>query len=193
MWIGKLVHIVNIVHNAVRIGDSMNRTNRGKDFEAEIRACFEAIPNVSVDRLPDPMGGYSGVKNICDYVIYHRPDTFFIECKCLYGNTLNFKADISKNQWEGMTIKSGINGCVAGVAVWFIDYDVTAFVPIQILNEQKAKGAKSLNINDLIGEEPIKHFKIDGVKKRVMYKYFGDSFLLQLHKLAKEYWGEYRG
>ena len=43
----------------------VSRPNRGKDFEKSIESCFKAVPNVSVDRLPDPMSGYSGVKNIC--------------------------------------------------------------------------------------------------------------------------------
>ena len=171
---------------------ALDRPNYGKKFEAEIKSSLESVINVSVDRLPDPMGGYSGVRNICDFTAYQRPDTFYIECKSLYGNTLNFKSDITKNQWDGMLEKSKICGCVAGVAVWFIDYDTTAFVPIQALEERKQGGAKSLNIKDISGENSIKHFLIDGVRKRVMYKYIGDSFLYNLHKLANEYWGEYK-
>ena len=91
----------------------MNKQNRGKDFEAEIKRCLEEVSNVSVDRLPDAMGGYSGVKNVCDYMAYHYPHNFYIECKCLYGNTLNYKSAISKNQWEGLEEKSKIKGCVA--------------------------------------------------------------------------------
>ena len=72
-----------------------SRPNRGKDFEKEIKTCFELVPHVSVDRLPDPMSGYSGVRNICDFSVFQSPDTFYIECKCHYGNTLNYKSDIS--------------------------------------------------------------------------------------------------
>lgn len=166
----------------------MNQQNRGKDFESEIKRCLEDVPDVSVDRLPDPMSGYSGVRNICDYTAYHYPHKFYIECKCLYGNTLNYKSAISKNQWEGLEEKSKIYGCLAGVVVWYIDYDVTAFVPIQELLQHKNKGAKSLNIADITGEGAVKHFLVDGVKKRVMYKYIGESFLFQLHKWTNLYW-----
>lgn len=168
----------------------MNKQNRGKDFEAEIKRCLEDVSNVSVDRLPDAMGGYSGVKNVCDFMAYHYPNNFYIECKCLYGNTLNYKSAISKNQWDGLASKSKIKGCVAGVVVWFMDYDLTTFVPIQELLAHRNKGAKSLNITDITGEDSLKHFLVDGVKKRVMYKYIGESFLYQLHKLAKFYWGD---
>ncbi len=169
------------------------RPNRGKDFEKEIKNCLELVPNVSIDRLPDPTGGYSGVRNICDYVAFHSPDNFFIECKCLYGNTLNYKGAITQNQWDGMLEKSKIYRCVAGVAVWYIDYDITAFVPIQDLTEHRTKGNKSLNITDITGDKGVRHFLIDGVKKRTMYRYLGESFLYQLHKLSDSIWGDKDG
>lgn len=167
----------------------MNKTNRGKDFEVEIRKCLEILPNVSFDRLPDPMAGYSGVKNICDFSMYNYPHMFFLECKSLYGNTLNYKGAITQNQWDGMFEKSKIKGCIAGVCVWFIDYDVTAFVKIQDLHDHKNSGAKSLNIENITSNESIPHILIDGIKKRVMFNYFGESFLKKLHKLALEQWG----
>lgn len=168
------------------------RPNRGKDFEKEIKSCLELVPNVSIDRLPDPVGGYSGVRNICDFTAFHAPDNFFIECKCLYGNTLNYKGAITQNQWDGMLEKSKIRRCVAGVVVWFIDYDVTAFVPIQYLTEHRNKGNKSLNILDITGDNSITHFLLDGVKKRTMFRYFGDDLIVKLHNLSNSIWGEYK-
>lgn len=168
----------------------MNKPNRGKDFEKEIESCFKCIPTVSINRLPDPMGGYSGVKNICDYTVFHSPDNFYIECKSLYGNTLNYKTAISQNQWDGMLEKSEIYKCVAGVAVWFIDYDVTAFINIKDLVAHRNKGNKSLNIDDIVSDKPIKHFLIDGIKKRVKFTYFGEDFLRKLHKLSNDIWGD---
>ena len=168
----------------------MKKQNRGKDFEEEIRKCLETLPNVSFDRLPDPMAGYSGVRNICDFSMYHYPNMFFLECKSLYGNTLNYKADITVNQWDGMLEKSVLYGCIAGVCVWFIDYDITVFIKIQDLQEHRSGGAKSLNISDITGENAIPHFIIDGVKKRVKFNYFGDKLLKNLHLLADKQWGD---
>ena len=93
----------------------MNKQNRGKDFEAEIRSCLEILPNVSFDRLPDPMAGYSGIRNICDFSMYNYPHMFFLECKSLYGNTLNYASSITQNQWEGLFEKSKIYGCIMRV------------------------------------------------------------------------------
>lgn len=168
----------------------MNKQNRGKDFESEIRKCLENLPNVSFDRLPDPMAGYSGIRNICDFSMYNYPYMFFLECKSLYGNTLNYASSITQNQWEGLFEKSKIYGCIAGICIWYIDYDLTVFVKIQDLWEHRKAGNKSLNISDITSENSVKHFIIDGVKKRVRFNYFGESFLKKLHLLAEEQWGE---
>lgn len=167
----------------------MNKQNRGKDFESEIRKCLESLPDVSFDRLPDPMAGYSGIRNICDFSMYNYPHMFYLECKSLYGNTLNYKGAITENQWNGMFEKSKLKGCIAGVCVWFIDHDVTAFVDIQDLHKHNDEGAKSLNIENIISNESIPHILINGVKKRIMFNYFGESFLKQLHTLAINKWG----
>ena len=168
----------------------MRRQNRGKDFEGEIKDCLKCIPNVSFDRLPDPMAGYSGVRNICDFAMYNEPHMFYLECKSLYGNTLNFKSDITTDQWEGLFEKSKIRGCIAGFCVWFIDHDLTVFVKVQDMQEHRQNGAKSLNISDITSDNSIPHFIIDGVKKKVKFRYFGESFLKNLHRLALEEWGE---
>ena len=170
----------------------MRQVNRGKDFEAEIKKAFEPIQGVSFDRLLDPMAGFSGVRNICDFSMFNAPDMFYLECKCHYGNTLNYASDITENQWEGMLEKSKIRRCVAGVCVWFIDHDITCFVNIIDLQEHRSNGAKSLNIKDITGETSVRHFIIDGIKKRVMFNYFGEEALMKLHNEAIRIWGEYR-
>ena len=172
----------------------MKKVNRGKDFEAEIEECLSQLPEVSFDRIPDQMTGLKGSsRNICDFVMFHAPDAFYLECKAHYGNTLNYKSDIRDYQWEGLERKSKINRCIAGVCVWFIDYDITAFVNIKDLVAHRDSGAKSLNIKDITSDGGIPHILIDGLKKRVMFKYFGKRFLNDLHKLCNDVWGEYNG
>lgn len=168
----------------------MKKPNRGKDFEQEIRNCLEPLPDVSFDRLPDPMAGYAGVHNICDFSMFNTPDMFYLECKCLYGNTLNYKSGIRKDQWDGMLEKSKIKRCVAGVCVWFIDYDLTVFVSIQDLVAHRESGAKSLNITDITSDNGVPHFIIDGIKKRVMFTYIGSKFLKNLKQLSTHIWGD---
>ena len=60
---------------------AQNRVNRGKDFEGQIHTGFDKVRGVSIDRLPDPMAGYAGIKNICDFIVYRYPLQYYIECK----------------------------------------------------------------------------------------------------------------
>ena len=150
--------------------------NRGKDFEHEIYQALKAVPNVSIDRYPDPRAGFAGIKNICDFGVFRAPNFIYIECKSKHGNTLNFKNDITEGQWSGLLEKSVVTGVFAGVIIWFIDNNITAFVPIQELQRLKDEGAKSLNVKDLI-EGNVQNVPVSGVKKRVFFKYEGQKFL----------------
>lgn len=159
-------------------------TNRGKQFEEQIREAFEKMPNTSVTRLIDPQNGYAGVRNICDYIVYNFPIQYFIECKSCYGNTLPF-SNITKNQWDGLLEKSDIEGVVAGYMIWFIDHDRTIFVPAKIMAMCKGMGEKSYNI-----KHPwFSGIEIEGTKKRVLFDYDMTNFLKECedklwHKLS---------
>ena len=144
--------------------------NRGKDFEKVIKKAFELQPNLSVDRFPDPMAGYAGIRNICDFGVYFYPHYYYLECKAIRGNTLNFNSQITQDQWNGLLAKSKIRGIRAGIIVWFIEHDITVYVSIQVLELLKSNGAKSLHINDLL-ENKIHFIKIKAKKKRVLYEY----------------------
>ena len=61
--------------------------NHGKKFEEKLKSDFLKIDGVSKDRLYDPVGGFKGIKNICDYIVYMYPNIFYIECKSHEGNT----------------------------------------------------------------------------------------------------------
>lgn len=153
--------------------------NRGKDFENKVHEALLEVADISVDRFPDPMAGFAGVKNICDFGVYLFPYQFYFELKATESNTLNFKGAITQNQWEGLLEKSKIKGVTAGIIVWFIGHDITAFVPIQELEEMRNNGAKSFNVKDIYKEESAAII-IQGVKKRVFFKYQMKTFLKQL-------------
>lgn len=158
--------------------------NRGKQFEEQIKKAFEKIPDTSVVRLIDPQGGQAGICNICDFVMYHSPTQFFIECKSCHGNTMSIHTNNPKNkygmitntQWEGLLKQCLVTGVVAGVIVWFIDHDVTAFIPIDELEYWRNRGMKSVNIKDVI-EKNIYITIIPGVKKRVLFDYDVSKFV----------------
>ena len=149
-------------------------TNRGKDFEKVIKEAFLKIPDVSVDRLHDQTTGFAGSTNICDFIVYNYPHQYYIECKSVHGNTLPF-ANISKNQWQGLLEKSNIFGVQAGIICWWIDRDVTLFIPIQHLQSIKTflPQSKSVRYDMERGHGVI---EIPGKKKRVFFDYDMEQF-----------------
>lgn len=158
--------------------------NRGKDFEDVIRSAFESVPDTMVTRLPDPVQGYLGYRNICDFLIYHNPYLYCIECKSTHGNTLSIYSpnekkkygDITNNQWEGMLKASKVKGIIAGVICWWVDHDVTRFIPIGVLEaERNALGAKSIRYDGAYS-----YIELTGRKKRVFFDYDAKSFLKEL-------------
>lgn len=151
--------------------------NRGKQFEEDIEKAFGKISSFTLDRLPDPMNGYLGQRNICDYFGYMYPNAYYIECKSVHKNTLSIHSNdpdkkygmITNNQWEGLLEKSKNEGVIAGYLIWFIDHDVTIWVSAKDLEAYKiVNDAKSINVNQL---DKINHIVIDGTKKRVRFDY----------------------
>ena len=171
---------------------AQNRVNRGKDFEGQVEAGFEKVPGVSIDRLPDPMAGYAGVKNICDYIVYKHPNQYYIECKSCYGNTMSIHSNnpkkaygnITNNQWEGLLEKSKIPGVRAGILVWFIDHDETYWIDIRLLKRHRDEGNKSIAYwCDWIKFDSLelgKWTRIVGKKRRVLFDYDFDNFLKEM-------------
>lgn len=155
------------------------KINRGKDFENVIREGFNNVPNTSVDRLYDTMSGYKGNANICDFIVYHRPTLYYLECKSCYGNTLPW-ANITQNQWNGLLKKSKISGVIAGYIIWFIEHNETIFLPAQDAEQLKTEfGHKSFNITKWDYGDWY-HFK--GRKKRIMFEYDMADFLKNINK-----------
>ena len=149
-------------------------TNRGKEFEAITKECLEKVPGTYVLRLYDPQGGYASVANPCDFIVKHRSQMYMIECKSLHGNTFSISSNdpkkkygkISNTQWEGMMEATSF-GIISGVLIWWIDEDVTRFVPIQSLREIRDTGAKSIRYDRFIQNA----LTIRGEKKRVYFDY----------------------
>ena len=153
--------------------------NRGKKFEGVIRNAFEKVQGVSLDRLHDQTNGFRGSQNICDFIVYKEPYEYYIECKSVHGASLPF-SNITDTQWNGLLEKSKIKGVFAGVICWFIDKDITLFIPIQVLQICKYRRWKSIryDVNGYIGS--IKEIK--GKKKRVFFDYDMEEFLEEVSK-----------
>ena len=169
--------------------------SRGKQFEDAIKQSFLKHLDISLDRFPDPMAGYAGIRNICDFGVFRLPYQYYFECKAFSGNTLNFTSAITKDQWDGLVEKSKIPGVVAGIIVWFIEHDTTTFVPIQELKRIRDAGAKSLNVKYLAAGNPLNddqvlNIRVPGRKKRILFEYDAKTFLDNLDQWAGKKWGK---
>jgi len=151
--------------------------SRGKQFEQVIRESFEKVPNVSIDRLHDQTNGFRGSQNICDFIVYKEPYEYYIECKSVHGASLPF-SNITETQWNGLLQKSQIEGVFAGVICWWINKDVTKFIPIQILAWLDMAGYKSIRYDTGTPDKYIGDIiEIKGKKKRVFFDYDMEEFL----------------
>lgn len=136
--------------------------NKGKAWEAKFRTDFmKSFPNGSIDRLYDPVGGYYGINNICDFIAYDFPQIYYLELKSHKGNTFPFTC---LPQYDKLTSKVGIKGVRAGVVLWFIDHDQVIYAPISTITKMKNDGKKSINVKELDDYHLI---KLPGQKKRV--------------------------
>ena len=153
--------------------------NRGKDFEEVIKQAFLEVPGTVVERMPDPVQGYLGIKNKCDFYIYHFPYVYYIECKSVNSHRLPF-LNITFNQRTGMADAVENFGVVAGIMCWFITEDKTVFLPIQTIVRRRLAGEKSINIRKLPEDEYI---EISGRKKRVFFEYNMAEFLTKMQDM----------
>ena len=160
--------------------------NRGKQFEEVVKKAFLKIPDVSIDRLHDQMNGYLGSSNIADFIVYKKPYEYYIECKSVHGNTLSIcgndpkhkYGNITNKQWEGLLEKSKIKGVIAGVLCWWVDKDVTKFIPIQTLVQLRQTEMKSVRYD--LGCLEI--MTVLGKKKKVFFDYDMEYFFHQIEK-----------
>ena len=160
--------------------------NRGKNFERVIKESFLKVPEVSIDRLHDQTNGYAGSWNICDFIVYKEPYEYYIECKSVKGASLPF-VNITDNQWSGLLEKSKIKGVCAGIICWFIDKDVTKYIPIEALEAMKQDEMKSVNYQweNYIGSYYAKNYPILTIpakKKRIFFDYDMETFFREVSK-----------
>ena len=181
--------------------------NRGKQFESVIQEAFSQTKDVTMIRLHDQTTGFYGSSNICDFLAFKKPFLYLIECKAIHGNTLSISSnpkpdkngrlkgcygDITDTQWDGLMEESTKQGVMAGIMCWWVDKDITKFIPIQNLLRHRASGNKSVRYdaefitmrNASTGElyEPI---TLMGQKKRVFFDYYMTKFFKDAESLLR--------
>lgn len=157
--------------------------NRGKRFEQQVKADFEKIRGVSIDRIHDQTTGFAGSTNVADFIVYRYPFQFYVECKSVHGNTFPL-SNLTDNQFKGLYAKSNIPGVYAGVLCWWVDKDITRYIPIEAIKEMKDDDYKSIRFDwDGYFVDGI-HYnfpEIEGEKKRVFFNYDMTSFFEGVH------------
>lgn len=122
-------------------------TSRGKEFESFVKRDISRVEGVDIIRLYDPVGGYSNVRNICDFIVYKKPNMFCVECKSTKENTLRYE-DI--RQFNDLKTQVQYDGVKPGVLVWFIEHKEVYWVSADYMIIQKEiLQKKSINIKDL--------------------------------------------
>ena len=159
----------------------MTAVNRGKRFELQVRKGFERVKDCSVIRLYDPVGGAVGVRNICDFIVYKYPYQYLLECKSVHGDRFPL-SNITDTQWDGLCKMLSKPGVVPGVLCWYVDRDVTVFLPIVYLDKLSKLGVKSVRYDSVLPA----WFKVPGAKKRIFYEYDMAKFFKQVEENIHE-------
>lgn len=150
-------------------------TNRGKAFEKIIYDGFNEIPDVSIDRIPDQTMRYKGRTNVSDFIVFCSPFEHYIECKTVHGHRLSFS---KITQFDALLEKNKIRGVDAGVICWWVDKDVTRWLPIESLDTMRRIGCKSISFDDAL----IGSIAISGRKKKVYFDYDLRAFINEIRR-----------
>ena len=173
----------------------------GKAFEDAIKKSCLKYPEISIDRVNDNMSKFANVKGICDFIIYKRPLQVYAECKSHLDKSFplkNIKGFIKEpnkkkkglTHWDGLILKSKIDGVYSGVILWLIDQDITIWLDIRDLEKAKKLGYKSVGYHSSrtfsYPEMTEYSFELQGVKKIKYYNYMMNEFFRKLGEINGE-------
>lgn len=139
--------------------------NRGKDFERELSKQFTST-GLCFDRIKDDMSGFKGSSNISDFNVFFEGKLFYIECKAVHGKTFNYSL-LRDSQYFGLLQKTKFPNVFAGVLIWFVDLDITVYVPIHVVKDHKELNQKSFKADNI----PSVCTRWVGTKRRVFIDY----------------------
>lgn len=154
----------------------MANTNPGKRFEEDFRESVKDSPGVSLDRLIDPMGGFKGVRNICDFIIFRRPFQHYMEMKSTDSDSLDMNK-VTDNQREGLFGKSKIPGVSAGVLINYRNHSFTVWVDAASF-AARYLNTKSLPLMDALSMGLL----LNGELQRTRYRYDVDDLLDKIER-----------
>ncbi|MCM1223260.1 MAG: Holliday junction resolvase RecU, partial [Lachnospiraceae bacterium] len=121
----------------------------GKKAEKKIKEWLDRPQEgYCFDRIPDPVGGYFGQRNICDFTCFKSPYLWYIESKATEHD--NFPVSMLTDiQYSGLLEKSRIDNVFGVVIVLFVTYQRAFIFNILDLDSMVKSGQKSLNIKKI--------------------------------------------
>ena len=106
--------------------------SRGKQFEKVVERDIKKIPDIICERLHDITNGYINLNTPADYIVYKKPNFYYVECKTIHGASLPLSNLV---QLERINARiTGISGAHGYFIVWFVDKAVTFVLDTYFLN-----------------------------------------------------------
>lgn len=138
----------------------------GKKFEQKVKEDWLNLDNISIDRIYDVTMGYKTVANVSDFIAYHYPNIFYLECKTKKGNTFSLA---EFRQFDKLKQKVGIKGVRSGIVIWFYEHEnCILYIPTSTFIKLEVDGKKSFNVK-YIGSNEYPSIVIPSIKKRTFY------------------------
>lgn len=146
----------------------------GKKAEKKIKEWLDRPEDgYCFDRIPDPIGGYFGQRNICDFICFKAPYFWYIESKATEQDRFDFSM-LTDIQYYGLLEKSKIPNVFGVVIVLFVTYKRAFILDVREIERLKSEGTKSLNIKK-IDKWGIQYQEIQTVpSKKTMLDYCGE-------------------
>lgn len=143
----------------------MDTSALGKKAESKIKQWLDRpIDGYSLDRLYDPMGGFYGICNPCDFICYRFSKIYYLESKATFNTRFDFSM-IRPNQMDGLLKKSRIPGCHGWFIVLFASHKRAFKFNATDIKELWDSGVKSLNITK-IAEWKIPYKELQTIPSR---------------------------
>ena len=119
---------------------------KGKKFEEKFKESWESTfgDKKLLLRLPDQQSYYKGSsKNPCDFIGHLAEKLFMLEIKTTKDTTLHIKSKFK--QYEELLEYKDYDDVYPGVVVWFYNYDIIYYAPIEEVEKMVRDGKKSLH------------------------------------------------
>lgn len=140
----------------------------GKKAEKKIKEWLDRPEDgYCFDRIPDPIGGYFGQRNICDFICFRSPNMWYIESKCTQQDRFDFNM-LTDIQYYGLLEKSKIDHVYGVVIILFATYKRAFILNIQDIDKLCQNGIKSINIKK-IDKWIVPYKEIDTIPSRKQF------------------------